>query len=77
MYIQMFVLWLGAILAIFTIIGTLPDGFSGAVSLGAHEGMLESLDFQFDLSAEYSIWAGVIGGFFLHAAYFGADQRRR
>lgn len=72
--IQMFVLWLGAILAIFTIIGTLPDGFSGAVSLGAQEGMLESLDFQFDLSAEYSIWAGVIGGFFLHAAYFGADQ---
>ncbi|WP_079476288.1 sodium:solute symporter [Marinococcus halophilus] len=72
--IQMFVLWLGAILAIITIVGTLPDGFSGAVSLGAQEGMLESLNFQFDLSAEYSIWAGVIGGFFLHVAYFGADQ---
>lgn len=72
--IQMFVLWLGAALAIFTIIGNIPGGLSGAIDIGAEAGLLQSLDFSFDLSTEYSIWAGVIGGFFLHAAYFGADQ---
>jgi SSS family transporter len=72
--VQMFVLWLGAGLAIFTIIGQVPGGFSGALALGSDAGLLQSLDFSFDLSAEYSIWAGVIGGFFMHAAYFGTDQ---
>ncbi|WP_026571822.1 sodium:solute symporter [Sediminibacillus terrae] len=72
--IQMFVLWLGAALAIIKIISTMPDGFSGAMDIGAEAGLLQSLDFRFDLSVEYSIWAGVIGGFFMHAAYFGTDQ---
>ncbi|WP_096437792.1 sodium:solute symporter [Alteribacter populi] len=72
--IQMFVLWLGAFLAIFTMVGHIPDGFMGAIGTGTEAGLLESLNFSFDLSVEYSIWAGVIGGFFMHAAYFGTDQ---
>ncbi|MGY3718250.1 sodium:solute symporter [Sutcliffiella cohnii] len=72
--VQMFVLWLGAGLAIFTMVGHIPGGFSSALSIGADAGLLQSLDFSFDLSVEYSIWAGIIGGFFMHAAYFGTDQ---
>ncbi|WP_339149299.1 MULTISPECIES: sodium:solute symporter [unclassified Sutcliffiella] len=72
--VQMFVLWLGAGLAIFTIVSDVPGGFAGAVSMGSDAGLLQSLDFRFDLSVEYSIWAGIIGGFFMHAAYFGTDQ---
>lgn len=72
--VQMFVLWLGAGLAIFTIVGEVPGGFAGALSMGSDAGLLQSLNFSFDLSVEYSIWAGVIGGFFMHAAYFGTDQ---
>ncbi|OIJ17206.1 sodium:solute symporter [Anaerobacillus alkalilacustris] len=72
--IQMFVLWLGAGLAIFTLVGNIPGGFAGAIAAGSEAGLLQSLDFSFDLSVEYSIWAGVLGGFFLHAAYFGTDQ---
>ncbi|MCG1023212.1 sodium:solute symporter [Sutcliffiella horikoshii] len=72
--VQMFVLWLGAGLAIFTIVSDVPGGFAGALSMGSDVGLLQSLDFRFDLSVEYSIWAGIIGGFFMHAAYFGTDQ---
>lgn len=72
--IQMFVLWFGAIFAIFTMVGYIPGGFSEALSVGTNAGLMQSLDFRFDLSIEYSIWAGILGGFFMHAAYFGTDQ---
>ncbi|SFF73145.1 transporter, SSS family [Halobacillus alkaliphilus] len=72
--IQMVVLWVGAGLSVFVIFQDVPGGWGEVMTTAAQTGMLESLDFSFDLSVEYSIWAGVIGGFFLHAAYFGTDQ---
>ncbi|WP_031545645.1 sodium:solute symporter [Salinicoccus luteus] len=72
--IQMFVLWLGAVLSVFIIFQDVPGGWGEVMSTAADTGMLQSLDFSFDLSVEYSIWAGIFGGFFLHAAYFGTDQ---
>ncbi|MFG6120048.1 sodium:solute symporter [Thalassobacillus sp. B23F22_16] len=72
--IQMFVLWLGAAISIGVIFANVPGGWGEVISTASAEGMLNSLDFSFDLSVEYSIWAGVIGGFFLHVAYFGTDQ---
>ena len=72
--IQMVVLWIGAAISVFVIFQTVPGGWSEVMSTASETGMLQSLDFSFDLSVEYSIWAGVIGGFFLHAAYFGTDQ---
>ncbi|WP_079478095.1 sodium:solute symporter [Halobacillus salinus] len=72
--IQMVVLWIGAGLSVFVIFQNVPGGWGEVMSTASDAGMLQSLDFSFDLSVEYSIWAGVIGGFFLHAAYFGTDQ---
>ncbi|ARI76386.1 sodium:solute symporter [Halobacillus mangrovi] len=72
--IQMVVLWVGAGLSVFVIFQDVPGGWGEVMTTASQTGMLESLDFSFDLSVEYSIWAGVIGGFFLHAAYFGTDQ---
>ncbi|MCA0991578.1 sodium:solute symporter [Pseudalkalibacillus hwajinpoensis] len=72
--IQMFVLWLGAAISIVVILVKVPGGMSSILGSASDAGMLESLNFSFDLSVEYSVWAGVIGGFFLHAAYFGTDQ---
>ncbi|MFD2923107.1 sodium:solute symporter [Halobacillus naozhouensis] len=72
--IQMLVLWLGAAISIVVILTTIPGGMSEVINTATSAGMLDSLDFSFDLSVEYSVWAGVIGGFFLHVAYFGTDQ---
>ncbi|KHE67224.1 sodium:solute symporter [Halobacillus sp. BBL2006] len=72
--IQMVVLWVGAGLSVFVIFQDVPGGWGEVMNTASQTGMLDSLDFSFDLSVEYSIWAGVIGGFFLHAAYFGTDQ---
>ncbi|MYL49254.1 sodium/solute symporter [Halobacillus litoralis] len=72
--IQMFVLWIGAGLSVFIIFQDVPGGWGEIMSTASQTGMLNSIDFSTDLSVEYSIWAGVIGGFFLHAAYFGTDQ---
>ncbi|MFC3419029.1 sodium:solute symporter [Salinicoccus hispanicus] len=72
--IQMVVLWVGALLSVYVIFQDVPGGWGEVMDTAAQTGMLQSLDFSFDLSVEYSIWAGIIGGFFLHAAYFGTDQ---
>ncbi|MFB5662680.1 sodium:solute symporter [Alteribacillus sp. HJP-4] len=72
--IQMFVLWAGAALALWVMVDTIPGGFSGALALAGDEGMLQSLDLSLDLSKEYSLLAGLVGGLFMHLAYFGADQ---
>ena len=72
--VQMFILWLGAALSIIVIYMKVPGGWHEIFDTASAAGMLQSLDFSFDLSVEYSVWAGVIGGVFLHAAYFGTDQ---
>lgn len=72
--VQMFVLWFGAALSIFIIVDGLPGDAPGILATASEAGLLQSLNFDLDLSITYGVWAGVIGGFFLQAAYFGADQ---
>lgn len=72
--IQMFVLWLGALLSIFLLVTSLPGGWGDVMAFGAASGMFNAIDLSFDPSVTYSLWAGVLGGFFLHVAYFGTDQ---
>jgi SSS family transporter len=72
--IQMFVLWLGAIISMIVIFTKVPGGWDQIVTTASSAGLLEPLNFSMDLSVEYSVWAGIIGGFFLHVAYFGTDQ---
>ncbi|MFN4298310.1 MAG: sodium:solute symporter [Thermaurantimonas sp.] len=37
-------------------------------------GRLDVLDWHFDLSTRYTVWSGLLGGFFLSLSYFGTDQ---
>lgn len=72
--VQMFVLWLGAIISAIAIYMQIPGGWSEILQISSDAQLLDAFDYSFDLNVEYSIWAGIIGGFFLHAAYFGVDQ---
>lgn len=71
---QMIVLWFGAIISAIAIYLQIPGGWSEILQVSSDAQLLDAFDFSFDLSVEYSIWAGIFGGFFLHAAYFGVDQ---
>ncbi|WP_447894793.1 sodium:solute symporter [Vreelandella sp. GE22] len=72
--IQMFVLWLGALLSMIFLVTSLPGGWSDVFAFGADSGMFNAIDLSLDPSVTYSLWAGLFGGFFLHVAYFGTDQ---
>ena len=37
-------------------------------------GKLDVIDLSVDPSARYTLWSGLLGGFFLSMAYFGTDQ---
>ncbi|MCG7601570.1 sodium:solute symporter [Halomonas sp. McH1-25] len=72
--IQMFVLWMGAIVSMFLMISSLPGGWADVFSYGAAQGMFNAIDLSLSPSVTYSLWAGLFGGVFLHIAYFGTDQ---
>lgn len=37
-------------------------------------GRLEAVDFSLDPDRRYTLWSGLLGGFFLSLSYFGTDQ---
>src|SRR5690606_26352238 len=37
-------------------------------------GKTNAIDFTLDLDNQYTVWTGLIGGFFLQLSYFGTDQ---
>jgi len=54
----------------------LPEsvGFSKALHLGGKLGRMNVIDWKFDLNNRYTVWSGILGGFFLQLSYFGTDQ---
>ena len=54
----------------------LPDdvGIGDGLAVAAATGRLNSFDFSFDLTNQYTFWSGTIGAFFLFCSYFGTDQ---
>ncbi|MGM8851851.1 sodium:solute symporter [Salinicola halophyticus] len=72
--IQMFVLWLGAILSMVLMVSSLPGGWGDVFANGAANGMFDTIDLSLDPTVTYSLWAGLIGGMVMHVAYFGTDQ---
>ena len=48
--------------------------FRDALSVAALSGKLNAVDFTFDLNNKYTVWSGLLGGFFLQLSYFGTDQ---
>ncbi len=73
---QMMVIMGGMFIAFFMIIGYINDHltFKEAVGVAGALDKLQAVDWSFDLNKRYTIWWGILGGFFLSLSYFGTDQ---
>lgn len=74
--LQMSIIFCGLFLAGIMVVHLLPAdiGFTKAISIAGKMGRTEAIDFKFDLNNRYTVWTGLIGGFFLQLSYFGTDQ---
>ena len=74
--IQMLMMFVGIATTLVILFGTLPAevGLGDVVYIGGIQEMWSSIDWSWDPTNTYTIWSGMIGGFFLALAYFGTDQ---
>ncbi|MCD0489236.1 sodium:solute symporter [Pedobacter sp. MC2016-14] len=74
--LQMSIIFLGLFAAGIMVVHLLPGdvGFSKAIGIAGKMGRTNAIDFTFDLNNRYTVWTGIIGGFFLQLSYFGTDQ---
>ncbi|MBV6403508.1 MAG: sodium:solute symporter [Flavobacteriales bacterium] len=49
-------------------------GFGESLQLAGSLGKMQVVDLSFDPADKYTLWSGLIGGFFLQLSYFGTDQ---
>ncbi len=68
---QMAVIWGGMITAFVILVTKLPDH---ATHIAGAMGKLQAVDYTPDPRLRYTLWSGVLGGFFLSLSYFGTDQ---
>lgn len=73
---QMVVIIFGLLAAlVILVMGITRDvSLTQAFSLAGATGRLQAIDMRFSLSETYTMWSGLIGGFFLSLSYFGCDQ---
>jgi SSS family solute:Na+ symporter len=69
--LQMGVIFGGMITAFVVLLMKLPPD---AAHLAGAMGKLEAVSYTPDLKQRYTIWTGILGGFFLSLSYFGTDQ---
>ncbi len=74
--LQMSIIFAGLLLAGVLVVHLLPQdiGFKEALHIAGKSGKANAIDFTFDLDNQYTVWTGLIGGFFLQLSYFGTDQ---
>ncbi|MGV6945990.1 sodium:solute symporter [Sphingobacterium kyonggiense] len=74
--LQMGIIFAGLLLAGILVVHLLPTniGFRDALHIAGKSGKTNAIDFKLDLSNQYTVWTGLIGGFFLQLSYFGTDQ---
>lgn len=74
--LQMSIIFLGLLLAGILVVRLLPDnvGLGKALQIAGKMGRTNAIDFKFDWNNQYTVWSGLIGGFFLQLSYFGTDQ---
>jgi len=73
---QMVIIFAGLTICVVVILRGFPEGVSlgDGLKLAGATGMLQTIDFRFDLSERYTIWSGLLAAMFLFLAYFGCDQ---
>ncbi|MBS1524166.1 MAG: sodium:solute symporter [Bacteroidetes bacterium] len=74
--LQMSIIFAGMFLAAVLVVYLLPQGvgFTKALHLAGKLGRMNVIDWKFDLDNRYTVWSGLLGGFFLQLSYFGTDQ---
>jgi SSS family transporter len=74
--VQMLMVFGGIAVALVALFSNLPDGVgvAEAVYVGGIQEMWRSVDLSWDPTNTYTLWSGLLGGFFLFLAYFGTDQ---
>jgi SSS family solute:Na+ symporter len=68
---QMAVIFGGMVTAFGVLLARLP---ADALPLAGALGKLHAVDFTPDLRLRYTVWSGLLAGFFLQLSYFGTDQ---
>ena len=73
---QMVLIVFGLVAAVVVLIAGLPDevGLLPALRVAGAAGRLQTFDFSFDLTNQYTFWSGTIAALFLFCSYFGTDQ---
>lgn len=74
--LQMSIIFSGLLAAGIMVVHLLPQdvGFIKAIEIAGKTGRTNAIDFSFDWDNQYTVWSGIIGGFFLQLSYFGTDQ---
>ncbi len=74
--LQMGIIFAGLLTAGIMVIHLLPQkiGFTEALHIAGKSGKTNAIDLTFNLNNQYTLWTGLIGGFFLQLSYFGTDQ---
>ena len=74
--LQAVVILAGMTAALVVLVLSLPDGVGmlDAMRVAGKAGKLNAIDLSFNLNDRYTLWSGLIGGFFLQLSYFGTDQ---
>ncbi|MCO5248223.1 MAG: sodium:solute symporter [Chitinophagales bacterium] len=74
--IQMAIIFSGLFVAASMAVSLLPDhiGIVKSLKVAGAAGRMNVLSFDFDLNNKYTLWSGLLGGFFLQLSYFGTDQ---
>lgn len=75
-FLQFIIIMAGMGAAVVATIQLLPAGVSAGdvIALAGETGRTKIFDFSTNLNDRYTVWSGLIGGFFLQMSYFGADQ---
>ena len=74
--VQMLMMFVGIAVALVALFWRLPAevGVGEVLYIGGIQQMWRSIDLSWDPTQTYTLWSGLIGGFFLALAYFGCDQ---
>ncbi len=72
--VQLFIYVGGTLVGLFTILHSVPGGWSTIESIAGEANKFRVFDFSWNFYSTYTFWSGVIGGAFLTTATHGTDQ---
>lgn len=74
--LQMSIIFSGLFLAGIVVVMLLPEnvGMNKALHIAGAMDRMNVIDWNFDWDNRYTVWTGILGGFFLQLSYFGTDQ---